>query len=473
MGKASSQWDFGELFEESALKKTYSVSELTGAIRKTLESGFGRIRVTGEVSNFRAQGSGHCYFSLKDRGAQLSSVLFRSERVSHRSELENGSKVILEGDLTVYEARGQYQLIVRSIELQGVGALQQAFERLKKKLELEGLFASERKQPIPTYCFRVGLVTSSSAAALRDVLQVAGRRHPALEFVLCPSRVQGQEAAEEIAAGIDRLNRFSRRQKRGAELGAILVTRGGGSLEDLWAFNEEVVARAVAASDLPVVSAVGHEVDFTICDFVADLRAATPSVASEILTEGVFSTRESLLAIGAQLRSIAVRQVEHRVAVLNQVEKRLKTGHPRRGLELSRQRLDDYETAIQRQVFETTQREAQLVHQLGRQLAMNQPQKLLARSREDVTDLSRRAMEQSRRSYQQGLLQLDQQTRMLRLLSPLNVLERGYSITRETQSGRLVDSVATLKEGASLTTLVKDGEILSDVRRSENKGVRV
>ena len=465
MGKASSQWDFGELFEESELKKTYSVSELTGAIRKTLESGFGRVRVTGEVSNFRAQGSGHCYFALKDKGAQVSSVLFRSERVSHRDELENGVKVILEGDLTVYEARGQYQLIVRSVELQGVGALQQAFERLKKKLETEGLFTLERKRPVPPYCFRVGLVTSSSAAALRDALQVAGRRHPALEFVLCSSRVQGQGAAEEIATSIDRLNRFSQRQDRGARLGAILVTRGGGSLEDLWAFNEEVVARAVAASELPVVSAVGHEVDFTICDFVADLRAPTPSAAAEILTEGIFSTRESVRNAAEQLRSIALRQLEYRDAVLDQVGKRLRTGHPRRALELRRQRIDDYESTMARQVFERTRREAQFVSQLGRQLEMNQPLRLLERAREDIRDLTRRAIDQTRRSYKQGILELDQKTRMLRLLSPLNVLERGYSITRDTQSGHVVDSVAKVKEGAALTTLVKDGEIFSDVRR--------
>ncbi|MDA7645647.1 exodeoxyribonuclease VII large subunit [bacterium] len=467
MGKVSNQWDFGELFEEKELKKTYSVSELNGAIRKTLEKGFGRVRVTGEVSNFRAQGSGHCYFGLKDQSAQVSCVLFRSERVSHRSEIDNGVKVILEGDLTVYEARGQYQLIIRAIELQGIGALQLAFERLKKKLEGEGLFDTQRKREIPRYCFRLGIVTSSNAAALRDVLQISGRRHSALQTVLLPVRVQGQGAAEEIAAAIKGLNRYSASLPERDRLQAILVTRGGGSLEDLWAFNEEVVARSVAGSELPVVSAVGHEVDFTICDFVADLRAPTPSAAAEILTEGVFSSRETIHRSKEQLQAMALREVGHLSSIIEQIGHRLGACHPRRTLDLFRQGIDDFEIALGRQVSETCQMEAHKLEQLGRQLLMYQPQRMIDRERESVEGLSGLVLERLHGASDLKTRQLDHLGKMLRLLSPLNVLERGYSITRETESGRIVGSVQEIEKGASLTTLVKDGELVSDVKETK------
>ena len=229
-------------------------------------------------------------------------MLFSREKVPHRELLADGQKVLLQGDVTVYEARGQYQLIVRAVELQGVGALQIAFEKLKQKLAAEGLFAPERKRPLPEFPQRIGLVTSPTGAAIRDVLHVVQRRNPGLEIILAPCRVQGDGAAEEIADAVKLLNRYNVELEKPACVGdstiqqfndstnldLILITRGGGSLEDLWAFNEEVVARAIFESAIPVVSAVGHEIDFTIADFVADVRAATPSAAAEIITEGVF-----------------------------------------------------------------------------------------------------------------------------------------------------------------------------------------
>src|SRR2546426_168896 len=285
-----SQWDFGELFPvEQIARKVLSVTELTWQIRRLLEQQVGRIWVTGEITNFRAQSSGHIYFTLKDANAQLSCVLFRGEIQVDRSLLEDGRKVVLQGEVTVYESRGQYQLRVMAVELQGIGALQVAFEKLKQKLGAEGLFASERKRPLPKFPQRIGLVTSTTGAAIRDVLHVVQRRNPGLQIVVTPCRVQGDGAGAEIASGIRLLNEFNGIQSRRAEQGLrapatarpyldlILITRGGGSLEDLWAFNEEVVARAIFESSLPVVSAVGHEIDFTISDFVADVRAATPS----------------------------------------------------------------------------------------------------------------------------------------------------------------------------------------------------
>src|SRR4051794_12107402 len=291
MGKtAKSQWDFGELFEAQPTekkqpeaqpvpvpvvkpeRKILSVSELTAQIRRLLERQVGVVWVTGEISNLKSQSSGHIYFAVKDAGAQLSCVLFRGEQVE-RSLLADGKKVTLRGDVTVYEARGQYQLRVTAVELQGIGALQAAFEKLKQKLNAEGLFARERKRALPKYPQRIGLVTSPTGAAIRDVLHVVERRNPGLEIILAPCRVQGDGAGFEVAAAIQLLNEFSA-GGGSAALDLILVTRGGGSLEDLWAFNEEVVARAIYQSAVPIVSAVGHEIDTTISDFVADVRAA-------------------------------------------------------------------------------------------------------------------------------------------------------------------------------------------------------
>src|SRR5450432_2753187 len=246
MSKSKSQWDFGELFLPEQTRKVLSVSELTTQIRALLEKQIGQVWVSGEVTNLRAQSSGHMYFTLKDAAAQLSCVLFSREKVPHRELLADGQKVLLQGDVTVYEARGQYQLIVRAVELQGVGALQIAFEKLKQKLAAEGLFATERKRPLPKYPQRIGLVTSPTGAAIRDVLHVVQRRNPGLEIILVPCRVQGEGAAGEIAAAIQLLNEFNPAPgSRLPALDLILVTRGGGSIEDLWAFNEEVVARAI------------------------------------------------------------------------------------------------------------------------------------------------------------------------------------------------------------------------------------
>src|SRR5437867_4733007 len=325
---AKSQWDFGELFPvEQTSRKVLSVTELTWQIRRLLEQQVGRVWVTGEITNFRAQSSGHLYFTLKDAAAQLSCVLFRGELQVDRSLLQDGRKVVLQGEVTVYESSGQYQLRVMAVELQGIGALQVAFEKLKQKLSAEGLFASERKRPLPKYPQQIGLVTSPTGAAIRDVLHVIQRRNAALEIIFIPCRVQGEGAAEEIAASIRLLNEFAsveslkgvivesvngstvQRFNGSTNLDLIVLTRGGGSLEDLWAFNEEIVARAIFESAVPVVSAVGHEIDFTISDFVADVRAATPSAAAEIITEGVFSSGQFISEAGARLRQLLDQQL--------------------------------------------------------------------------------------------------------------------------------------------------------------------
>ena len=460
-----SQWEFGELFQPAApTRRVYAVSELTGAVRRLLEKELGRLWVAGEITNLREQASGHVYFSIKDVTAQLQCVCFRTEARAIRALLKDGQKVLLEGELTVYEARGQYQLVVRAAEAQGLGALQQAFERLKQKLDAEGLFATERKRPLPRLPRCLGLVTSPTGAAWRDVLTVVARRQPALRLLLAPCRVQGQGAAEEIAAAIARLNAYHEND-RASEYSPdlILVTRGGGSLEDLWAFNEEVVARAVFHSRLPVVSAVGHEIDFTISDFVADLRAATPSAAAEIITEGAFAARQVVADSRERLCRLARQRLENARVQARQWQQRLARLHPRRQLNEQRQRLDDAQSALLRATCQRLllARTAWETH--AQRLARVRPAQVLSRRRQEVDALLRRLRESTRQGCA-ALRQRQQQAEIrLRLLSPLEVLQRGYSITTDAASGQVIRDAAQAKAGQRMRTRVHTGQFDSMV----------
>jgi exodeoxyribonuclease VII large subunit len=437
MSKSKSQWDFGELFPVAETRQVLSVSQLTGNIRVLLERQVGLVWVSGEVTNLRAQSSGHIYFTLKDAGAQLSCVLFSREKVPQRHLLADGQKVLLQGDVTVYEARGQYQLIVRAVELQGVGALQVAFEQLKQKLAAEGLFAPERKRALPKYPQRIGLVTSPTGAAIIDVLHVVQRRNPGLEIFLAPCRVQGQGAAEEIAAAIRLLNEFD------SSLDLILVTRGGGSLEDLWAFNEEAVARAIFASDVPVVSAVGHEIDFTIADFVADVRAATPSAAAEIITEGVFASRQSVVSLMQRMGRM----------------------HPRRLWNEQSQRLDDLQTSLRRQAKQGVNERQVECKNLAMRLKQMRPKEILRQRREQLSMNRRRLGELARLQFRQNKASLTALNDRLRLLGPEQVLARGYSITMDAATGKVLRAAAAAKPGQRLKTRLQQGEISSRVEK--------
>jgi exodeoxyribonuclease VII large subunit len=447
-----------------------SVSELTAQVKRLLEKQVGQIWVTGEVTNLRAQSSGHIYFTLKDAGAQLSCVLFRGAAIARRELLADGQKVLLQGDVTVYEARGQYQLIVRAVELQGVGALQIAFEKLKQKLAAEGLFAPERKRPLPKYPQRIGLVTSSTGAAIRDVLHVVQRRNPGLEIILAPCRVQGEGAAEEIAAAIRLLNEFNVRSsgrksaqsesersktQAGTEsqsrltsaammgLDLILVTRGGGSLEDLWAFNEEVVARAIFESAIPVVSAVGHEIDFTIGDFVADVRAATPSAAAEIITEGVFASRQLVVDL----------------------TQRMVRAHPRRRMNELLQRLDDLQAGLLRCTRQGTKERQVAWQNLATRLLRVRPAQLLRQRRESLVVNQRRLRELAHVCLRNGRSRFEATEARLRLLGPEQVLARGYSITMDAATGTVIRRARDVKSGQHLRTRVNEGEISSRVEK--------
>jgi exodeoxyribonuclease VII large subunit len=437
-----SQWDFGELFPQEELRRVLSVTELTAQVKRLLEKSIGQVWVSGEVTNLRVQASGHAYFSLKDAAAQLSCVLFRGTAAAARDLLTDGRKVLLQGDLTVYEARGQYQLIVRAVELQGIGALQVAFEKLKQKLAAAGLFAAERKRPLPAYPQRIGLVTSPTGAAIRDVLHVVQRRNPGLEIILVPCRVQGDGAAAEIAEAIRCLNEFNASAAAAqSPLDLILLTRGGGSLEDLWAFNEEAVARAIFESALPVVSAIGHEIDFTISDFVADFRAATPSAAAEIITEGVFASREFVAGAPELLRRRLRRRLEAAAEDLALLHARLGRLHPRRRLDDSLLRLDDLQAGLLRCVKTAARdRTTALQHLTGRFQRVRPAHALKQR--------------------QERLRQVEHQ---LNLLGPAQVLARGYSITLDAATGGIIRQVRQTRSGQALRTKLSDGELLSRV----------
>jgi exodeoxyribonuclease VII large subunit len=451
--QSKSQWDFGELFPTEATRKVYSVGELTDHVRRLLEKQIGQVWVSGEVTNFRLQSSGHIYFTLKDTHAQIACVLFRGETVPHREYISDGQKILLQGDLTVYCARGQYQLIVRAVELRGLGALQAAFEKLKQKLAAEGLFALERKRALPPFPRRIGLVTSPTGAAIRDVLHVIGRRNPGLEIILTPCRVQGDGAAREIAGAISLLNEFSASEAKtedpkllasssaAKKLDLILITRGGGSLEDLWAFNEEIVARAIFESSVPVVSAVGHEIDFTIADFVADLRAATPSAAAEIITEGVFSSCKFLAQCGERMRQLVRRRTVEKQSVLRQHLDRLSRAHPRRKLQNWQQQLDDLQNDLSRSLKQRARHSGVLLQHLWERLHRIRPSYSLKQRREQLRQLERR----------------------LNALGPEQVLARGYSITMDAGSGKVLRDAKKVKAGQKLKTRLKTGEILSKV----------
>jgi len=459
--KAQSQWDFGELFPAEQTRRVLTVSELTTTVRRLLEKEIGDVWVTGEVTNLRAQSSGHVYFTLKDGSAQLSCVLFRNEPVSNREFLQDGQKLLLQGGLTVYEPRGQYQLIVHAVEPQGIGALQLAFEKLKRKLQAEGLFAQERKRPLPRYPRRIGLVTSPTGAAIRDVLHVIERRHPSLEIILAPCRVQGDGAAAEIAAAIRLLNSWNQFAEPADKLDLILITRGGGSLEDLWAFNEEAVARAIFDSSLPVVSAVGHEIDFTISDFVADFRAATPSAAAELITEGPFASRQFLVEAARRLRQIARHHIERDRDELDQLAQRLLRVHPRRQVHELLQHLDELQATMVRSTKQGWRQHAIGWTNLQQRLQRLKPSLIITQRRHELRDWDRRLRDRVRLDLKRRRAELTSLDSRLKLLGPDNVLARGYSITTDAATGDVIRDASKVSVGQRLRTKLKSGEVRS------------
>ncbi|HPD16166.1 MAG TPA: exodeoxyribonuclease VII large subunit [Planctomycetota bacterium] len=402
--------------EPSPAEEVLTVSELTRRIRRSLEDEFPHVCVVGEVSNLARPKSGHVYLTLKDGGAQVSAVLWRSAAVRLRFDLEDGMEVIVTGSLSVYEPRGSYQITISSIKPKGLGALQLAFLRLKDKLEKEGLFRPEHKRPLPYLPECVGVVTSPTGAAIHDILTVIARRFPPAHVVLRPVRVQGEGAAAEIAQAIEDFNTWG-----GADV--LIVGRGGGSLEDLWAFNEEIVARAIYASRIPIISAVGHEIDVTISDLVADRRALTPTEAAEIVLP--------------EFRELVGR--------LDDARGRLAAAL-RGQVGLARARLEQVRGAYGFRV----------------------PSEMVRRHEQRLDDLCAAAALATRRRLEAARDRLAAAAGRLEALSPLGVLRRGYSITRIAGTRTVLRDAAQVHKGQSIETLLHAGRLVSQVQEAES-----
>jgi exodeoxyribonuclease VII large subunit len=444
-------------------KKIWTVSELTGRIRELLAAAFPGIWVEGEISNFRDAQSGHLYFTLKDEKAQVKCVCFRTVAMRLKFRPEDGLKVRVRGSISVYETRGEYQIYVENIEPAGLGALQLAFEQLKKKLEAEELFRPERKKPLPLLPLRIGVITSPRAAALRDILRIMRRRFPNVRVLIYPVRVQGEGAAEDV---VKALTYFNSRGAAQTPVDVVIVARGGGSLEDLWAFNEEIVARAIAASQIPVVSAVGHETDFTIADFVADVRASTPSHAAEI----VLQTREAFDTHIAQLRVSMAERVRFLIVHRrNQLHELVKDRAFRRAEDLVRE--------YRQRADELSLRLGDALHE---KLALLRERFTEARARVTSFDLRvRLAVMKQRTEHNASNLQMRidrllvaKRQRLERLLlqieerSPLRVLERGYAIVYDA-AGQVVRSAEQVAPGNEVSVRLARGRIIADVKRTE------
>lgn len=443
----------------AAEPKVHTVAEITRRVRDLIERGVGEVWVEGEISNLRRQASGHQYFTLKDASSQLTCVLFASAAAGLRgSKLADGQNVQVYGGVSVYEARGQYQMIVRVVQERGEGALQARFEALKRRLAAEGLFDAKRKRPLPKFPRRVGLVTSPTGAAIRDFLNVLHRRHPGIEVVINPVRVQGKGAAAEIARAV---REFGEMEKYGLPaVDVIVVTRGGGSIEDLWEFNEEVVARAIAASPLSVLSAIGHEIDFTIADFVADLRAATPSAAAELLAADRMVVLERLRQDATRLAGVCRNRLELLDARINALRSSPLFREPSRLLLEIRQTLDRQSASLENQTALTIERRRHQLGDLLSRLTVCSPAQAIRETRQTGGILRRRMEEILGRETTARRSRLERARGVLQALNPAATLARGYTITLD-ETGRPLTSAKSVTEGGSLRTRFHDGEVIS------------
>lgn len=396
-------------------EKIYSVSEISSEVKRVIEQFISPVWVEGEISNFSVSRIGHVYFSLKDENALINCVLWRNIAASIPFHLSAGMRVIVYGEIITYPAQSQYQINVRTVRAAGLGSLFMAFEALKNKLEKEGLFAAALKKPIPQMPRRIGVVTSITGAAIRDIIEVSGRRNPAVQLVIFPAQVQGEKAADTIIEGIRTFNRLK-------NVDLIIIGRGGGSIEDLWAFNEEKLVRAVAASELPVISAVGHEVDFTLSDFAADFRAPTPSAAAE-------------LAVPDK------QAIEHK-------------------LRQYRERLTQIVT------YAIAQKTQRLDHLYSRILHYN-PERIVSDYRQNLREIHQRVLLSINNQLNRAQLRLDHYRNTLRVLNPKEILKRGFAIVYTDSGKKVVRSVSEVTGGSEVTVEVSDGRFDAEVKSTD------
>lgn len=431
----------------------YTVSRLNSEVRLTLELQFRQLWLVGEVSNFVAASSGHWYFSLKDQAAQVKVAMFKQ---NNRASVmpRNGQQVMIRARISVYEPRGEYQLLADFIEAAGDGLLRQQYEQLKAQLHAEGLFEPGRKKPLPSEPKCIGVITSPTGAAIRDILTVLSRRAPALQVIIYPSLVQGNQAAADLSAALQ----VAIRRR---ECDVLIIGRGGGSIEDLWCFNDETLARQIANCPIPIVSAVGHEVDFSISDFVADLRAATPSAAAELVSPDQQQQWQQIAKLQQRLQqAMRVLLGQHAQQWLF-AQKRLQQQHPARRLEQQQQRLDELELRLQRAVRQHIERHRQRWQFWQKSLALCSPALRVSQQSSQQQQLRRRLEQAMTQRLQQAKQQWHQHSVMLQQISPLATLERGYAIT--LHQGKVVKDAMSLQAGDIVTTKVANGEFQSTV----------
>ncbi|WP_241574108.1 exodeoxyribonuclease VII large subunit [Vibrio parahaemolyticus] len=433
----------------------FTVSRLNAEVRLLLENEMGIVWLVGEISNFSAPVSGHWYLTLKDSRAQVKCAMFRGNNRRVTFKPANGNQVLVKARLSLYEPRGDYQLIIESMQPEGDGRLQQEFEELKMTLAAEGLFAQTNKLPLPEHPKRVGIITSKTGAALYDILDVLKRRDPSLPVVIYPTMVQGDDAAIQIAQAIGRANSRN-------ECDVLIVGRGGGSLEDLWCFNNEILARTIAASQIPIISAVGHEVDMTIADFVADVRAPTPSAAAELVSRDNSHKDQSLVAkqhkLASAMRYYLAQQKQQSAQLLHRLERQ----HPSYQLQHQSQQLDELDMRLRRAMQRFIDTRQQAVERKHHRLQLNSPVKHLAQQKSRLERVEHKLLDAMDRKLLTMRHQLAIAAEKLDTVSPLATLKRGYSIT-QTEQGKVVTSADDVKTGDLLVTRLANGEIHSTV----------
>ena len=439
----------------------YSVSQLNQSVRLMLENQLGAVWLTGEISNFSQPVSGHWYLSLKDENAQVRCAMFRMKNLRVSFRPTNGMQVLVRANVSLYEPRGDYQLIIESMHLAGEGLLMQQFEALKLKLAAEGLFAQHLKKNLPHFSKAVGIITSKTGAALQDILHILQRRDPSLKIIIYPTAVQGKDAATEIAQMIELANQ---RQ----EVDVLIVGRGGGSLEDLWCFNEEMVARAIFHSDLPVISAVGHETDVTIADFVADLRAPTPSAAAELVSRNQTELLQQLQYRRQRLEIALDRLFAEKQQKLKHLSLRLHNQHPQAQLRIQQQLITQLSHRLQQSLRHRWQKKAENLTALSIRLYKNPLPLRLQQYEQQLAQLKVRLNSHMNLTLSLQQKQLAHLCGKLDSLSPLKVLARGYSIT-QNQQNFTIRSMKDVNVGEQIKTRLPDGDIISQVIRLEEK----
>jgi exodeoxyribonuclease VII large subunit len=446
-------------------REIFSVSEVNQQLKHTISSNFALLWVEGEISNLARPASGHIYFSIKDKNAQLRCVMFRNSNQRVPFDISNGLQVIIRAQASVYEARGDLQLIVDGMEEAGFGELQRQYEALKKKLYEEGLFNVETKKDIPSFPSEIAIITSPSSAAIKDYLQVAQRRYPSCKKTIYSVPVQGEQAAVTICRAIRAANAH-------ASADVIVLIRGGGSIEDLWPFNDEALARSIADSDIPIVSGIGHEIDYTITDFVADLRAPTPSVAAELTNPET----DSLLAILANtqrtMKRLSLELINTCAQSADWLSQRLQRIHPSNVINSQKQTLEGLLSRLQRSIHIHSKESQYQLQNLLQRFRHQSPQRLLESEQIRLSHLNTRLQKTTRQQIDQMTHRFQLCTTTMHAVSPLNTLQRGYSITtKNEQSTDVITNYTQVSKGDQLTTYLATGEVVSLVESTSSKNI--